>query len=278
MFAALLSFPTAFCRLDKEEEQTMRRSSAARWLIFNLFAGLVIDAGICFAQGGGAGGASGPGTSTGGISGGTGGISGGGISTGGVLGGISGGGTANQIGPGGNAGASGSIGAGSSGIHEGVVPTNPSGIAPNSPSPGRLPGNGSSRRYSLPRSRDFSDPLGLGGRVPSSRKGRGRAGRPEDLGPAGRAVIGDAMKNYDVWKGVAYFPRKGMYEDMIYGTNRGTSYRGNSGGRPTLSGGPARRAGVLGDRSINREGIPRTLRRVTPRQQPNRVGYSGGGE
>jgi len=259
--------------LNKEEEQTMRRSGAVwGWAIFGLFAGLAIDAGVCFAQGGAGGGVSGSGTSTGGISGGTGGSSGGGISTGGVLGGISGGGTANQIGPSGNGGASGEIGSGSSGIHEGIVPTAPSGIAPNSLSPGRLPGNGSSRRYSLPRSRDPSDPLGLGGSLPSSRRGRGRAGRPEDLGPAGRAAIGDVMTNSDVWKGVAYFPRKGMYEDMIYGTRRGTSYRVNSGGRPTLSGGPARRAGVLGDRSIDREGIPRTLRRVTPRRGTQEIG------
>jgi len=252
----------------------MRRSSAVQWAIIGLVAGLAIEADICFAQGGAGGGASGSGTSTAGISGGTGGISGGGISTGGVLGGISGGGTANQIGPGGNAGASGTIGSGSSGIHEGVVPSNPGGVAPNSLSPGRLPGNGS-RRSALPRSRGASDPLGLGSPSPSSGRRRGRVGRPEDLGPAGRAAIGDAMTNYDVWNGVAYFPRKGMYEDMIYGTRRGASYRGNSGGRPTLSGGPARRAGVLGDRSINREGIPRTLRRVTPRQQLDRAGYPG---
>jgi hypothetical protein len=215
----------------------------------------MMGADMCFAQGGTGGGA--------------GGISGGGISTGGILGGISGGGTANAMGAGGMAGSG--IGVGSSGIHQGIVPTNPSNSS--SFSSGASP-RYSFRPYSEPRARDLSDPLGFGRSLPSSRIGRGRAGRPEDLGPAARANLAPLLTNHDVRKGVAYFSRRGMYEDMIYGT-KGRAYRVSSGGRPTLPGGPARRAGALGDRSIDDHGIPRALRRVTPEREPDRGGSRG---
>jgi hypothetical protein len=234
--------------------------------VIGLCATLAIEGNRCFAQGqaspgGGASGGAGP--AVGGVGGATGGISGGGISMGGISGGISGGGVTNSMGVNGNMGLnSGSGVTGQTrGMNPGIAPSSPNGLYPSTLYPG---GNPPTRTpYALPRARDLRDPLGIGRSPPGSYR-RGRAPRPEDLGPVGRANVASTMENHDVWKGVAYISRKGAYEDMVYRTRRG-SYRVNSGNTPTQAGGPLRRAGALGDRSIDGGGVPRTLRRTTNR-------------
>jgi len=239
----------------------------------------------CFAQGaaspgGGASGGAGPGV--GGSGGATGGISGGGISTGGIAGGISGGGVTNQLGTSGNQGINSTTGtAGETrGLQAGSLG---SGLLPNSTNtPQQLPPSNSTNSrlpYALPGARDLRDPLGIGGASRGASRSSGFRGsytvpKAENLGPTASAdALDHTMHNRNIWKGAAYFPQRGMYEDMVYHPRRG-SYRINSGGRPTPRGDTARRAGVRGDRAIDRNGLPIAIRRTTPRMEPNRRGYT----
>ncbi|HVW38258.1 MAG TPA: hypothetical protein VHB99_13175 [Pirellulales bacterium] len=140
----------------------------------------------------------------------------------------------------------------------GIGGTTSPGILYPSPS---APGSITPGPYALPPAQGLRDPLGIessrnshGGSVPTT--------RPRDIGPRGRAAIREKMTHHNVRTGVTYFPRKGMYEDAIYRPRRG-SYRVQSGGRPAPQGGLLQRAGVTGDRAIDGDGIPRTLRRTT---------------
>lgn len=145
--------------------------------------------------------------------------------------------------------------------HAGIGPgisrsiTNPSGA--NSPS------SITPAPYSLPGARGLRDPLGIG-TLPRGRRPARPPTRPKDIGSTGREAIRETLHHHNVWAGVAYFPRQGMYEDAIYQPRRG-SYRVQSGGRHAPQGGPLTQAGVLGDRAIGPDGIPRTLRRTTNR-------------
>jgi len=247
----------------------MKRKSIATMLaVIGLCVALANGGTNCLAQGqaspgGGASGGAGP--AVGGVGGATGGISGGGISMGGISGGISGGGVTNGIGVNGNMGLNSGSGVTgqTGGMNPGIAPTSPSSLYPSTLYPNSSPTTPTP--YALPRGRNLRDPLGIGSLPRARNNGRGRSPRPEDLGPVGRANVATTMENHDVWKGVAYIGHKGAYEDMVYRTRRG-SYRVNSGNVPTQAGGPLRRAGALGDRSINRSGIPRTLRRTTNRR------------
>lgn len=255
-----------------------------------VLAGTCLSASVCFAQGaaspgGGASGGAGPGV--GGSGGTTGGISGGGISTGGVAGGISGGGVTNQLGVSGNQGINSTMGTTgqSRGLRPGSLGRALSPNSMNSRRPGSLPPANSiqgRRPYSLPPREGLRDPLGIQEPGESDRTPGGayRVPRAEDLRRSTVShALDDTMHNRNVWKGAAYFPRKGMYEDHVYHPRRGTYRtaprpRGPASRQGALRGGVASRAGLRGDRAIDRNGLPIAIRRTTPRQEPNHDGYT----
>lgn len=186
----------------------------------------------CFAQGaaspgGGASGGAGPGV--GGSGGATGGISGGGISMGGISGGISGGGVTNHLGVSGNQGLNSTIG--TSGMTRGMHPPSLGSVLSPGTNSSMLPRSfppassiWSPSPYSPPR-QELRDPFGVNRSGAGNGAPRSRFRLPPPSGPRKGALVhalDGTIENHDIRKGAAYFPRKGMYEDMIYHHRRGT--------------------------------------------------------